>query len=620
MQLDSFATGIVRRILRPDCDTDMSASIIVAESVAARVEPLQRFAALTGKSEREIYAAAAEALGLVFLEDVPPAVELLPGKAAIDRLADEASIRGRLIDRDVLFVSPNFEKLVELGRKVQIDPNLTRSICVVPPRRLRAAVARQNAAGLTERALNRLAQRWPNASAHRELTLPVRAGFAVLLLCLVFAAAFLPDATLTFIAPLLALFYLAPAALRLFAATAGVFKAAREDLPRLPDPQLPVYTILIPLRDEADLVPQLLNAMLAIDYPREKLDIKFVVEQTSRSTLNALRKELDRGPFDLIEVPDSVPLTKPKALNFALPLSTGELVVVFDAEDVPEPDQLRLAAAKFHERPELDCLQAELVIDNARENVLTYLYTGEYAAQFGLILPALASLGLPMPLGGTSNHFRMQALLETGGWDSFNVTEDADLGVRLARLRYRCGTLASATYEEAPVGFSPWLRQRTRWMKGWMQTLIVHNQHPLSLLKDMGIVKFLAFEIYVGGLVLTAPVHAIFLGLLAFRLTTQGFAGIWHADFWSIFFLTVLALGYSSTILVALMGLARFGRLRLGWAQLLLPFYWILTSLASLRAAWQLLTNPFVWEKTAHARTRLARKRFTSGETADRQK
>jgi hypothetical protein len=115
-------------------------------------------------------------------------------------------------------------------------------------------------------------------------------------------------------------------------------------------------------------------------------------------------------------------------------------------------------------------------------------------------------------------------------------------------------------------------------------------------------------------------VHAIFLGLLAFRLTTQGFAGIWHADFWSIFFLTVLALGYSSTILVALMGLARFGRLRLGWAQLLLPFYWILTSLASLRAAWQLLTNPFVWEKTAHARTRLARKRFTSGETADRQK
>jgi hypothetical protein len=147
-------------------------------------------------------------------------------------------------------------------------------------------------------------------------------------------------------------------------------------------------------------------------------------------------------------------------------------------------------------------------------------------------------------------------------------------------------------------------------MKGWMQTLIVHNQHPLSLLKDMGIVKFLAFEVYVGGLVLTAPVHAIFVGLFVYRLAIQGVAALWHLDFWSIFFLTVLVIGYLSSMLVGLLGLARFGRLRLGWVQLLLPFYWILTSLASLRAVFQLLTSPFTWEKTAHARTRLSRKRF----------
>lgn len=612
VQLDNYATGIARRILGAACETNTEAKRIVHDALAAGVDPMQRFARVAGQSEAVVFARAAEAIGLVFVEAVPEAVKLKGGGAEIDRLAKVQSVRGVLFDREVLFVAPGFQRLVALGRRVRREPDMARQVCLVPPRQLRAHLARLYAEGLTRRALTRLAARWPHASAHRELTLKVRAGFAALLLAAAILAALLPELVLGVVAPILAVLYLAPAALRLIAALLGTFNPVREAIPRLAEAELPAYSVMVPLRDEAELVPQLVNAMLALDYPRDRLDIKFIVEQASRETVEAVREHLWRGPFELVEVPDGQPLTKPKALNFALPLATGELLVIFDAEDVPEPDQLRLAAAKFAAHHELDCLQAELVIDNAPESLLTALFTAEYAAQFGLILPALAMLGLPMPLGGTSNHFRMRALIEAGGWDSYNVTEDADLGVRLARLRYRCGTLVSATYEEAPVTLGGWLTQRTRWMKGWMQTLIVHNQKPLKLLEDLGLLRFLAFEIYVGGLVFTAPVHALFVGLLAWRVGTGGGEWALRGDYWSVFFATVLVLGYASAILIALLGLKRFGRLKLGWAQILLPLYWILTSLAAIRAGVQLVTNPFVWEKTRHARTKLERRRFAA--------
>ena len=216
-----------------------------------------------------------------------------------------------------------------------------------------------------------------------------------------------------------------------------------------------------------------------------------------------MRVYLHDPRFSLLSVPDALPRTKPKALDFALPLCRGEFVVVFDAEDTPHPDQLWRAATRFRDAPDLQCIQAELYIDNAEESWLTGLFAAEYAGTFGVLLPALADWGWPMPLGGTSNHFRIATLRALGGWDAFNVTEDADLGTRLARLRYRCETMSLQRWRRRPTGFAAWMGQRTRWMKGWMQTFIVHNRQPGQLLADMGPVNMLVFEMAVLGMIIT---------------------------------------------------------------------------------------------------------------------
>ncbi len=154
----------------------------------------------------------------------------------------------------------------------------------------------------------------------------------------------------------------------------------------------------------------------------------------------ALRKHDLPPHFEVIVVPQGSPQTKPRALNYALQFCRGSLLTIYDAEDIPEPNQLREVARKFSGAGEkLACLQAQLSFYNPNENWLTRQFTAEYATLFGLILPALAAHNLPLPLGGTSNHFRTRNLRQIGGWDPYNVTEDADLGLRLARLGYRTG-------------------------------------------------------------------------------------------------------------------------------------------------------------------------------------
>jgi hypothetical protein len=257
------------------------------------------------------------------------------------------------------------------------------------------------------------------------------------------------------------------AALRLLSvAFAG--KARRRPL-RRGDDRLPIYAIICALYREANVVNRLVAAIRALDYPLEKLDVKFVLEADDHETRRALAN-LDLGPpFEIITAPPIGPRTKPKALNVALPFARGSFTVVYDAEDVPEPDQLRCALDVFTAADaRLACVQASLTIDNTTDSWLARMFTAAYAGQFDAFLPGLAALHLPLPLGGSSNHFRTTALRRVGGWDPYNVTEDADLGIRLARLGYRSTALSSATYEEAPASFGPWLRQRTRWYKGWM--------------------------------------------------------------------------------------------------------------------------------------------------------
>jgi hypothetical protein len=267
---------------------------------------------------------------------------------------------------------------------------------------------------------------------------------------------------------LLAGFFLASVLLRLIACAASFEKVDCGGW--LDDARLPSFTIVIALYKEAAVARQLARALDRLDYPRAKLDIKFIVEGDDRETAEALRQHAPRAPHEIIVAPEGAPRTKPRALNAATPFARGSLVAVFDAEDLPEPRQLRRAAARFSRLPpDVACLQASLAIDNGARNWIAALFAIEYAALFDVYNKGLAFMGLPLFLGGTSNHFRIEALRAVGFWDAYNVTEDADLGLRLARAGYRIETFASETFQEAPAIFGALVKQRTRWLKGWMR-------------------------------------------------------------------------------------------------------------------------------------------------------
>ena len=183
-------------------------------------------------------------------------------------------------------------------------------------------------------------------------------------------------------------------------------------------------------------------------------------------------------------------------MNYGLNFARGSIVGVYDAEDAPEPDQILKVARKFLEVPsDVACLQGVLDFYNAHNTWLTRCFTIDYAIWFRLVLPGLVRLGLPIPLGGTTVFFRRSALEAFGRWDAHNVTEDADLGVRLARRGYRCDFVQSVTEEEATHTVRAWIRQRSRWIKGYAMTWAVHMRDPLSLLGELGPLRFLAIQI-----------------------------------------------------------------------------------------------------------------------------
>jgi cellulose synthase/poly-beta-1,6-N-acetylglucosamine synthase-like glycosyltransferase len=260
------------------------------------------------------------------------------------------------------------------------------------------------------------------------------------------------------------------------------------------DRNLPIYSVLVALYREKEVVQQLANALLRLDWPTSRLDIKLVCEAEDRETIAALQA-LDLPPhFEIVEVPDRPPRTKPKALNYALAGARGDFVVIYDAEDRPHPRQLLEAYRHFSEAPDdVVCLQAPLIISNAADSWLAGLFALEYAGLFRRLLPFLGTRQQPMPLGGTSNHFRADILRAVGAWDPYNVTEDADLGLRLYRFGYRAETLTRYTVEDAPTERSVWLGQRTRWFKGWMQTWLVLMRHPILLTRELGLHGTLMF-------------------------------------------------------------------------------------------------------------------------------
>lgn len=373
-----------------------------------------------------------------------------------------------------------------------------------------------------------------------------------------------------------------------------------------PDRDLPIYTILVPLYREEKGIPRLIHALMALDYPKSRLDIKLIVEADDTKTIQAIRCAQPPAMFEVLSVPYSLPRTKPKACNYALAFARGEFVTIYDAEDLPQPDQLKKAVAVFRAVPEeVVCLQARLNYYNRSENLLTRLFAIEYGGLFDFMLPGLHRLGVPIPLGGTSNHLRLALLRELGKWDPYNVTEDADLGIRLATENFRTLMLDSLTEEEAPVLLGTWLKQRSRWIKGYMQTWQVAMRRAPVLLERFGMAGFVGFQLFVGAASLIYLVSP-FLWILSALWVTQAIGAGQVLPAWVLTSsLIVFGLGIILQWVLAVLVVQRSGWRGMLLAVALYPFYWLLHSFASFRALRQIFTAPYHWDKTPHGLSRM---------------
>jgi len=365
----------------------------------------------------------------------------------------------------------------------------------------------------------------------------------------------------------------------------------------------PHYSVLVPLYKEERVIAKLMNNLAAIDYPQDRLEIMMICEADDTETIKAVKRHI-RDPFQLIQVPPSFPRTKPKALNYALKRTKGELITIYDAEDNPHPQQLKVAAMAFFKRPHIGAVQAPLDYYNAKTNWLTRQFTLEYGFLFRIWLPFLTRLGLPFPLGGTSNHIRRSALEAMGGWDAYNVTEDADLSFRLAASQNQIGYIPYPTREEAVEDWRAWQYQRARWMKGFIQTWLVHMSRPLCPGGAYGILRFITLQITIGSALLAGFIHVPFM-LCLIALMGARMAGF-DLQPPSIWVWAGIGLCYLSGIISGILAARRLKMPYLMWDSFLMPLYWWLLFPASLQAIWEYLIAPFHWNKTEHGLTAIS--------------
>jgi cellulose synthase/poly-beta-1,6-N-acetylglucosamine synthase-like glycosyltransferase len=379
----------------------------------------------------------------------------------------------------------------------------------------------------------------------------------------------------------------------------------------------PRYTVVAALYHEAEVVGQLIERLSRIDYPADLLQGLLVLEAHDHDTIAAAHATPRPDWLEVLVIPAGKPQTKPRALNCALACATGDLLTVYDAEDDPDPLQLREAAARFaaDATGRLACLQAPLRIRRRARApeaspFLDRQFAAEYASLFETTLPGIARLGLPFPLGGTSNHFRTEVLSAVEGWDAWNVTEDADLGFRLWTRGWKLGVISRPTWETPPGGLDNWLPQRTRWLKGYMQTWGVHSREPWKL----GWRGAAALVLTVGAGLVSAALHGLSLAWVAATVLVSLMAGLPPGT--PALALSVLVLGAASAWLSCAIGARRAG-VPYGPADMVAaPAYWALLSLAFAHAAWRLVLDPFAWDKTRHRRDAPAETQDVLDETA----
>ncbi|WP_048648246.1 glycosyltransferase [Nitratireductor soli] len=557
-------------------------------------------------SERGLFHELADSLGLAFLEQPDSDALVMHDWQRLAALARNGgagialSLSGG--SQSIVLIAPDRLDIPSLRGFIARYPRASRRIRVVPPSALRRAIAERSAPNLMRIATGALFAALPDQSARFVVNAWQGAILGAFTVSLLFAALLMPAATLLAVHGALSLVFLSCVLLRLMIGIAPI-KPHAPKFSSIRPAEMPVYTVLVALYKEAAVVPDLLVALGRIVWPRAKLEIKLVCESDDLQTLNAIRAQELRSYIEVIEVPGGGPRTKPKALSYALPMTSGDFVALYDAEDRPHPFQLVEAWQRFRDDDEtLACLQAPLSISNRRESWVSAMFALEYAALFRGILPWLARRGLVLPLGGTSNHFRRSALTAINGWDPYNVTEDADLGVRLRRLGYRTDVIHSPTLEDAPVDVRTWLPQRTRWFKGWAQTWLVHMRNPAATRRELGLASFIVMQVLFAGMVLSALAYSVFLttaaGLLLY-LALDGELRAPHVVLLMIDGVNIIC-GHVSFLVLGWLTLQKTERsgfwARAAW----MPVYWCLMSAAAWRCLWQLYWQPHHWEKTTH--------------------
>lgn len=428
---------------------------------------------------------------------------------------------------------------------------------------------------------------------------------AIFLLLLGVASLTLPQIAMATLALIILATQLLATCMKLCAYLASQYHRIPNRISEATPRKLPKISVMVPLYQETEIAAALVRRLGALTYPRALLDIVLVLEAKDAKTKHTLSQTTLPDWMRVIEVPEGDGLTtKPRALNYALDFCKGEIIGIWDAEDAPAPDQLEQVAAHFATAPkDVACLQGILDYYNPSTNWLSRCFTLEYSMWFRVIIRGMSRLGAAVPLGGTTLFLRRDAIEAVGGWDAHNVTEDADLGIRLYRYGYRTELISTVTQEEANCRLRPWVKQRSRWLKGYMMTYLVHMRQPLQLFRTLGPVRFIGFT-------------AIFLSTLSqfllapfvwsFWLLAFGFSLSWISALPSPLVIGVAILFVLISMLdmaLALTSLKGQNRRWLaGWA-LTLPIYFTLATLGAYKALYELLVAPFYWDKTAHAQT-----------------
>lgn len=572
------------------------------------VEAHEELIARGAVSEQLYYKCLAHDLGLRFLQadSLGQIVGNANHKGLIHSLrhAPRIFIRSAQSNKVTLVTAPKRKEASQLRTRLKLDPTLKHRIAIAAPQDIKKAYLSKLGTPLNTHATHMLRHYMPSYSAFSVKQTKVIITVITLSGAAIMSGLFPTNLwTIVFNITLALMFFLATCLRFLAALTLRRNKALIPELSLLPNRELPVYSVLVALYDEADIVSDLVAALSNLDWPASKLDIKLALEADDLATINAAQEARKQFPaVELVIIPPGDPRTKPRALNYALPLARGEFVVIYDAEDRPDPLQLRAAYHRFSTgHKDIVCLQAPLLVDNDETSWLSRLYEIEYSSLFDGLLPAFAHWQLPILLGGTSNHFRINVLRAIGAWDPYNVTEDADLGLRLKRLGYRVEMIDQPTYEEAPATLKIWLKQRTRWFKGWMQTSIVHMRNPRQMYRELGFSGFLSYHLMSTALLASAFGYPFFMGLLGYHIIN----GTLERGFDPVFLLVFnLVFAFFVYIFLAFRALSYRNKGSLFRHAFTFPAYWFLSSIAVWRALYQLATAPHHWEKTPHGQVK----------------